>query len=342
MNEAMMQQLLATYGGAPLTVENMNRIRMFGASNPDVLERRAQGMRGSGNQDNSDLLQLLMDATAGGSGGAAVTDPSMTMPSVQQATMPTRRSATAAPTMPPRQGNYGPGPSPTRQLGYDGATMPPGPLMSESQTSRATMPSYPLMSESQTGGGQAETQIPGMLPAPPPPIGDNNLFGIILKALLGTSAAGALAGATGQTQLPDPNIPPARQITDGSEGRPGTARRGGVSDVVDENERVLSPPARQLPGPNSQIEGPNAQLPPPNGRITSNVGPNMESVGAEMQTVQDRNATSRNAREAAIRADVDAENEALMRQIMEQNAREAAQQRTRDLFKAGKRVTGRK
>lgn len=57
MDGAMLDALLKSYGAAN-TAENANKIREFYAANPDQAERRAMGMRGSGYDDRSDLLQL--------------------------------------------------------------------------------------------------------------------------------------------------------------------------------------------------------------------------------------------------------------------------------------------
>src|ERR1700761_1993269 len=60
MDDKMMTALLASYK-APMTAQNANVARQFFASNPDVAERRAMGMRGSGLDDNSDLLDAQLD-----------------------------------------------------------------------------------------------------------------------------------------------------------------------------------------------------------------------------------------------------------------------------------------
>ena len=60
MDDAMAARLLATYG-APPTPENVAAAKNFFASNPDVAEHRAMGMRGSAIDDNSDVFRPMLD-----------------------------------------------------------------------------------------------------------------------------------------------------------------------------------------------------------------------------------------------------------------------------------------
>src|SRR5882672_10336622 len=60
MDDKMMTALLKSYG-APMSAANANAARQFFASNPDVAEHRAMGMRGSAVDDNSDLLDVQLD-----------------------------------------------------------------------------------------------------------------------------------------------------------------------------------------------------------------------------------------------------------------------------------------
>lgn len=100
MDDAMMSRLLQSYG-ASNNAQNANRVREFAASNPEVLEHRAMGMRGSLREDNSDLLGPMLDKLiAQTSTPAQMPQPvpeQQPMPTVQAATAPTRRAATAAP-----------------------------------------------------------------------------------------------------------------------------------------------------------------------------------------------------------------------------------------------------
>lgn len=60
MDANMIAALLQTYG-APNTAANANRAREFFAANPEIAEKRAMGMRGSGLDDNSDIFGAQLD-----------------------------------------------------------------------------------------------------------------------------------------------------------------------------------------------------------------------------------------------------------------------------------------
>ena len=60
MDNEMLSKIAASYG-VPLTAKNANAIRQFGGSNPNALEHRAMGMRGSAIDDNTDLLALQLE-----------------------------------------------------------------------------------------------------------------------------------------------------------------------------------------------------------------------------------------------------------------------------------------
>lgn len=104
MDDAMIGALLKTYG-APMTVDNANRARQFFATNPEIAEKRAMGMRGSGLDDNSDIFGAQLDKLIAASstpaqnesmnGRIAPVHELYPIETVQQATQPTRRSATA-------------------------------------------------------------------------------------------------------------------------------------------------------------------------------------------------------------------------------------------------------
>lgn len=109
MDDAMIGALLKTYG-APMTVDNANRARQFFATNPEIAEKRAMGMRGSGLDDNSDVFGAMLDqlitksapvsedvervAPAKAAPIAPVEEVGNTMPTVQNATGQNRRNAT--------------------------------------------------------------------------------------------------------------------------------------------------------------------------------------------------------------------------------------------------------
>jgi len=110
MDEATLARLMGTYG-APVTANNANKAREFFASNPDYAERRANGMRGSIQEDNTDLLgpmlEKIVQETTGPApapAGNVEVGPIEKAP-VQQAAP---RQAPAAPVAAPnRQANYG-------------------------------------------------------------------------------------------------------------------------------------------------------------------------------------------------------------------------------------------
>jgi hypothetical protein len=141
MDAAMMKMLLDSYGAAD-TPDNANRIRQFAAANPDVLERRAMGMRGSGVDDNSDLLKPMLDKfmAATDTGGAS------------------------------RQGNYGEAweraPAPPVQSG------PRGPSFRAPSGSDSRGPVVEPQAMIDSFGPR--TSEPTMVNQPPPPAQDNS------------------------------------------------------------------------------------------------------------------------------------------------------------------------
>lgn len=61
MDDQMIARLLATYEGAQPTVKNVNAARQFFATNPEIAEKRAMGLRGSGIDDNSDIFGAQLE-----------------------------------------------------------------------------------------------------------------------------------------------------------------------------------------------------------------------------------------------------------------------------------------
>lgn len=98
MDNAMLEKIAQSYG-APLTARNANAIRQFGGSNPNALEHRAMGMRGTAIDDNTDLLALQLEKFIQESDGKPAIQQEALPPldTVQNATAPTRKSAKAAP-----------------------------------------------------------------------------------------------------------------------------------------------------------------------------------------------------------------------------------------------------
>lgn len=60
MDDAMIARLLQTYGAQP-SARNANAARQFFATNPEIAEKRAMGMRGSGVDDNSDIFGAQLE-----------------------------------------------------------------------------------------------------------------------------------------------------------------------------------------------------------------------------------------------------------------------------------------
>lgn len=176
MDDAMIGRLLQTYG-APTTARNANAARQFFAANPDIAEKRAMGMRGSGIDDNSDVFGSMLDKFIQQSDNTPA--PAGTV-EVSQPQLETTQAATApnAPrkkmSEPSRQGEYGPGPSPSRQGEY----------------------SAPVTRESVRGGKG---------------------FGLddVLTALLGLTATGALAPKAAPSATPPMKALPRAVGNDG-------------------------------------------------------------------------------------------------------------------------------
>jgi hypothetical protein len=90
MDDNMMNALLKTYG-APNTVKNANAARSFFASNPEIAEKRAMGLRGSGLDDNSDVFGAQLDkliADSDPQGTVTVGQPEKVIDTVANATTP--------------------------------------------------------------------------------------------------------------------------------------------------------------------------------------------------------------------------------------------------------------
>lgn len=171
------------------------RIKEFAASNPDVLERYGMGLA-PGLDDNSALLRLALDRSIASTelpappGEVQVGQPQV-MPTVQNATAPTRKSATAAPKQAPATEWYNTTENPN--LG-------PLPPRDASAGEKAAAP--------QGGGGLGLLDLIATL------VGG----GAVAKALSGPSDANARgrgAGAGAPNQLPTSRAlpgPPTGQL----------------------------------------------------------------------------------------------------------------------------------
>lgn len=314
MDEATLSKLMGTYG-APVTARNANIAREFFASNPDYAERRANGMRGSIQEDNTDLLGPMLEkfmqdtAAAPATGAPAQLQPQQTMPTVQAASAPTRKNATAA----------------------------PAPAMG---------PNLPMAS-----GAVNPLDAP---PAQQPVQRNGSFWDDVLTALLGTtSVAGAAAmrnrgGAAPAGGAPNaaPGTPEATFV-----GRMGEAARNHpaasgylqnprpqIEDLGTADQRYNE--SGKTPRTGSGEQG---KLPAPNKQITSQrPDGNYESTGKEVEGVNARRQAEKTARKDVLQKEIDSENESartLQEQMRKRAKDEAA---TADLVKKAKRATGRK
>lgn len=306
-----MNALLKSYG-APMSAKNANLAREFFAANPELAAHRAMGMRGSIVDDNSDLLNAMLDHTLAQTdavppGRVEVGQPQLSSP-------PTARPI-------PRSG--GPSSSPASGMGPSLPMRNPA-LHDELSGSPAARGNN---STSQYDYGiptAAEVSTQG-------PTGGLNDY---ILALLGLSSTAGRAAMSGNT--PD-------------QGTPGRASKRGVSDVIDQNDRSLSDSSggqKGLPTPSRQIENkPNAPLDIGNSLDALEHQPKIENNAPSTVTNSpelNAEGKARTDRYAKMQAEVDAENEAIMRQIMEQNKQRAAQTSTRDLLNATGKYLGRR
>jgi hypothetical protein len=304
MDDAMMSRLLQSYG-ASNSAGNANRVREFYASNPQAAEHRAMGMRGSLQEDNTDLLgpmlEKLMAQTDGTPPGRVeVGAPEVQpMPTVQAASAPTRRAATAAP-------QYGP------------------------NTPMATGAVNPL---------------DGPATALAAPQRQGSFWDDILISLLGaTSAGGAAAmrnrgGAGGAA----PSGGGGGAAPQGTPEATFVGRMGEAARNDPRASGYLPRQQGALPAPDGQVDAPNAKLPAPDKRISSSRPDyNYEGTGKEIEGVNARNQSEKTARKDVIQKEVDAENESAGRLQEQMRKRAADEAATADLIKKAKRAVGRK
>lgn len=93
MDEQMIGRLLQTYGVQQPNVRQANAAREFFATNPEIAEKRAMGMRGSGIDDNSDIFgaqldKLIQDSSIQSQPLPALPTNGAPIETVQQATTP--------------------------------------------------------------------------------------------------------------------------------------------------------------------------------------------------------------------------------------------------------------
>ena len=169
MDDAMIGRLLQTYG-APTSTRNANAARQFFATNPEIAEKRAMGLRGSGIDDNSDIFGAQLDkfiadsSTAQQQVAPSTASESPPIETVQAASRPTKKTATA--------GTY------------------PAPNEAAGTPNNITGATPPVTRETARGGGGFGLDD-------------------ILTALLGISSVAGRTAMAPKGALDDPRIPPA-------------------------------------------------------------------------------------------------------------------------------------
>lgn len=166
-----------------------------------------------------------------------------------------------------------------------------------------------------------------------PSDGGDSWWKLLLAALGTTAAAGAGVGGGALVPGQERRMQGYQPNSDAeSVGRAGS-RRGGVTDIIDQNDKSLAAPDKKLTGP------PNAQLENKSRRLENRTpDQNYESTGSEMDTINNKNAASRKANDAMVQRDVDAENAMLQEQLMKQNK----QRQTEELLRRAGRAVGRR
>lgn len=308
MDDAMIARLLSTYNGAQPTVKNVNAARQFFATNPEIAEKRAMGLRGSGVDDNSDIfgaqLEKFMQAaeTEPPPGRVEVGQPEVVAPPTQQAAP--RQAAKPASPMGPN------------------LPMASGAVNPLDGPASATPPA---------GGSIWDWLLPAIL-------GGGAIFaGDRLTRPRGEAPTKAQPRAIGE----DGKLIP-------EEGRWDTSRRNtsrGVSDVVDLNARNLPPPNKQIAGPNQQLTGPQNAATSSNPQQLTDEISDLSRVKtnepAPTKVTGDPGLESE-GKKAQIQAEIEADNAAAKRledQIMKQRQ---SQMETKKLSDAAKRAVGRR
>lgn len=302
MDNALWGQLLASYGAQP-TPENLLAAKEFFASNPQVAEHRAMGMRGSVLDDNSDLfaaqLSKLMQQTA---------PPQSAAPQVG---LPTQTAT--APAAAPSRG----------RVQQQAPSSPQGPAMG---------PQLPMAS------GMVNPLDAPSTPQTAAPSGTSGWEWLL--ALLGATAAGGkpAMGPNAPRGVVEYQGPEAEFVGRMPRGADAAlqGQQGRISGYTQMGQERVA-------GPQPALEGSQPRIASPQGRVEDKTPRgNYESVGNEMDDVRNREANRRSSNERTIRSEVDAENEQAQRLMEQMRNRQRAQGGTRELLKQAGRAVGRR
>jgi len=261
-NNQMMLDLLKTYGAAP-TPRNIAQAQQFFASNPDQMERRAMGMRGSGVDDNTDLLGPMLDklmaAIAGPSTPAPAPVQAVQQPPMQQpAPMPQR----AAPSAPPVQ---------TQGLQYN-PNQNLGPLPAKNGAAPMDMGTVEAVSGAQSGmpGGGGSGSKDWLLPMLTALLGASSTAGRAVMGGRGSTVPEMIAPDGKWTQEPQlPTTQGPREVIPATRGVGGAAQAAltdnskppivPIPEVGDSTAKkgLTAPPGKLNAPPQKQIEGPD-------------------------------------------------------------------------------------
>lgn len=103
MDNATLSALMKTFPGSADTPDNVNKLRAFYASDPKNAENRISGARMANDESGGSrdaIIEAMLDKVMAQTAApqAIQSEPLAPLPMVQNASAPTRRSATAAPT----------------------------------------------------------------------------------------------------------------------------------------------------------------------------------------------------------------------------------------------------
>lgn len=280
MDNAQMQQLLQSYGAAD-NPDNQNRIRQHYASDPTAMDRRLYGVKGQSDESGGSrdaMLNAMLDKVIAQSAAPPVNEPLPVSPMVQNATVPTRRSATAgAPPAIAQREQYGPG-------GSD-------PLQREVNRNTPSNPNArpPAVQSANASGYEVDPQTSAQG-------GTGTLDGLdgILPLILGLFGAGAAARAgTGRSAPP------------GASAALGTSTSSVTTRSPAGQPPIVNPP--QLPNANAG----QMSLPPPATQL-DNRAPSSVTGSPENEVL------ARKAQHQAELDAANAEGEAIQREMAKQ------------------------